>query len=101
MSDHHHHDHSACISLAWFSEKEWQKLKAIADGQDALDETYEDWLTNFERLERQLATAGHHAHRISLDVDKLTRWCKSRNRPLNSESRSAYAAALAQRGQLG
>jgi hypothetical protein len=101
MPDHHHHDHTACLAIAWFNETEWQKLKEVADDKDALDETYDEWLVGIERQERQLHDAGHHAHRISLDVDKLVRWCKARNRPLNGEARSSYAAAIAQRGQLG
>jgi hypothetical protein len=101
MAEHHHHDHSACLAIAWFNETEWRKLKEIADDKDALDDTYDEWLANIERLERQLHDSGQHAHRIALNVDKLARWCQARNRPLDGNARSTYAAALAQRGQLG
>lgn len=96
--DHHHHDHSACIAIAWFNEAEWQKLKAVAADADQLGESYEKWLVGAKKLERQLHDQGMHAHRILLDIETLTRWCTARKRPLDGESRSAYAAALAQRG---
>jgi hypothetical protein len=101
MTHHHHHDHSACIALAWFEAEEWQKLKEVAHDQDKLDATYEKWLAGIERLERQLHEAGQHVHRIYLDVDRLVRWCKARNRPVDSEARTEFAAALAQRASLG
>lgn len=98
---HHHHHHGPCIALAWFTADEWQKLKEVADDKEQLGETYEKWVAGIARLERQLHDAGQHVHRIPLDVDKLARWCKARNRPLNGEARSAFAAALAQRASLG
>lgn len=96
--DHHHHDHSACIALAWFNETEWQKLKAVATDADQLGDSYEKWLVGAKKLERQLHDQGQHAHRILLEVDTLVRWCTARKRPLDSEARSAYATALAARG---
>ena len=98
MAHDHHHDHSACVALAWYSEAEWHKLKAIAADPEALDETYEAWLAGAKKLERQLHDQGQHAHRIPLDVDALARWCTARRRALDSEARSTYAAARAQRG---
>lgn len=95
---HHHHDHSHCLALAWFDETEWQKLKAIADDKEQLDESYEKWLAGAKRAERQLHEAGQHAHRIMLDVDTLIRWCAARKRPIDGEARAAYAMALARRG---
>src|SRR5687767_4245907 len=97
MAHDHHHDHSACIALAWYSEAEWQKLKAIAADADTLDASYEKWLAGAKKLERQLHDQGQHAHRIPLDVDTLARWCAARKRPIDSEARADYAAALARR----
>ena len=97
MAHDHHHDHSACVAIAWFNEAEWTKLKAIAVDADALDSTYEKWLASARRVEKQMHDGGVHAHRIMLDVDKLASWCAARKRPLDGEARSAYAAALARR----
>jgi len=97
---HHHHDHSACIAIAWFDAAEWQKLKAIADDAEQLDPTYEKWLEGARKLERQLHDQGQHAHRIMLDVETLARWCAARKRLLNGEARSEYASALARRANL-
>lgn len=101
VAQHHHHHDGACISIAWFDAEQWQKLKEIADDADALDSSYEKWLAGAKKLERQLHEQGMHAHRIMLETDALAKWCAARKRPLNSEARSEYAAALARRANLG
>lgn len=102
MVAHHHHDHDGvCISIAWFDAEQWQKLKEIADDADSLDTSYEKWLAGAKKLERQLHEQGMHAHRIMLETDALAKWCAARKRPLNSEARSDYAAALGRRANLG
>lgn len=94
----HHHEHSACIALAWYDETEWQKLKEIAADKDKLDESYEKWLAGAKKLLHMLHEQGHHAHRIMIDVDTLVRWCTARKRPLDSEARVDYTNALNRRG---
>ena len=98
MAHHHHHN---CPAITWFSETEWQKLKAVAEDADKLGNTYDDWVEGIENLERQLHAKGEHAHRISIEVDTLARWCTARKRPLNSEARAEYTAAVARRSNMG
>ena len=97
----HHHHHGVCTSIAWFNEAEWQKLKTVAEDADKLDDTYDEWLESVEKLEAQMHQKGEHAHRISIEVDTLARWCAARKRPLNGEARADYAAAVARRTNLG
>jgi hypothetical protein len=85
----------ARVAVAWYDATQWAKLKQVAQDADSLDDSYEDWQRGAERLERDLRRKGIEIQRAYIDVDSLVGWCASRQKPINGEARSEYAAQLA------
>lgn len=83
------------VAIAWYDATQWSKLKLIADDADNLDDTYEAWQRNAMNLERELRKKGIEIRRVSIDVDALVIWCRSHQKRINGEARSAFAAELA------
>jgi len=83
------------MCIGWYDRTQWAKLKQVAVDGDELDDTYEDWLRNAERLERNLTREGFTVRRVAVNVDSLLAWCITQRIGLNAEARSKYAAELA------
>lgn len=79
------------IAIASFSREDWEKLKQIAEDQDELHDTYEEWQKDVLELQRTIMGAGRFSLRISVTAEELQQWCKDNGLPLNGGSRSQYA----------
>jgi hypothetical protein len=83
------------VAVGWYDAAQWAKLKQVAVDADQLDDSHEQWRRNAENLERGLRHKGIEIRRVPIDVDSLVAWCRARNRALDGEARSQYAAELA------
>src|SRR5262245_1946975 len=83
------------VAVAWYDAVQWARLKQVAVDADNLDDSYEAWKRSAESFERELRRKGIEIQRVHIDIDALIAWCPSRNKPINGEARSAYAAQLA------
>jgi hypothetical protein len=79
------------IGLAWYTPEQWRRMRDTAEDADDLDATYEEWLANAERTEKEIAAAGGHIERVMVDVDELLAWLDETGRRATSASRSVYA----------
>jgi hypothetical protein len=85
------------VAVAWYDDVQWAQLKQVAVDADNLDESYEAWLRNAERLERELRQKGIEIRRVDVKVESLIAWCQSNNKPINGKSRAEFAAETARR----
>ncbi len=83
--------------IAWYLPEQWSKLREISADRDSLEDTYEDWLLNAENMLAQIAGTGTSVQRVTVDVDQLETWCRSRGWLVNGKSRSQFVAHLLQR----
>ena len=83
------------VAVGWYDAVQWAKLKLVAADADNLDNSYEDWKRNAESFERELRGKGIEILRVHINVDALIAWCQTRNKPIDGEARSQYAAQLA------
>jgi hypothetical protein len=83
------------VAVGWYDAVHWTKLKQVAVDADSLDDSYEAWKRNAESFERELRQKGIEIQRVHIDVDALIAWCQSRNKKIDGEARSEYAAQLA------
>ena len=82
------------IAIAWYRPEQWALLRSYSVDADQLEDTFEEWVVNAEKQFEGLQKSGMNMHKILFDIDALVSWCKERDMPLNSESRSQYAAFL-------
>jgi hypothetical protein len=83
------------VAVGWYDAVQWARLKQVAVDAANLDDSFEAWKRNAEGFERELRRKGIEIQRVHIDVDSLIAWCRSRNKAIDGEARSEYAAHLA------
>lgn len=64
------------VGLGWYSEDQWQELKAIADDASTLHETYGEWVLEATRTLNTLRADGVNIRKVMVDVRELREWCE-------------------------
>jgi hypothetical protein len=82
------------MGIAWYTKKQWQILKEVADDSADLDETYKDWKKNAKKLIKGIKQAGDIPDKINIDMKKLKKWCAQNSKPIIQKSRSEYVTVL-------
>lgn len=80
----------AQIGLAWYSREGWERLRAIADDREQLDDSFEEWERGALQVIRDLASVGRQVRRVPIDVEAYATWCRERGCGLDSASRAEY-----------
>jgi hypothetical protein len=88
--DHDRLNDDAQIGLAWYSRKAWERLRAIADDREQLDDSFEEWERGALQAVRDLASVGRHVRKVPVDVEAYVTWCRERGCRLDSASRAEY-----------
>jgi hypothetical protein len=89
------HDPQQVMVLAWYSKEQWKLLKRRAVDAHLLDDSYDDWLEQMNRLVRQLNQKGNEFVKFFVDVAELELWCQEENVPLDAKARSRYVVEVA------
>ncbi len=82
------------VGFAWFDRDQWQRLTEVVDDRSELDDTFEQWERSALDALRSLERQGQRAERVSVNVEALVSWCKSRSLPVNGQSRAQYVSFL-------
>jgi len=83
---------STRVGVAWYQPDQWQKLLAVSVDKDKLEETYEEWVQDAERVIKELRRQGLYIVKVNVNVEELVAWCQKKKIPVNGEARSRYAA---------
>jgi hypothetical protein len=94
----HSQAHSA-VGVAWYEPDQWQQLLAVSVDRDKLEETYDQWVQDAERVIKELRRQGLHVVKVKVKIDELVAWCQSQKISVNGEARSQYAAYKLQQSQ--
>lgn len=82
------------VGFAWYTKRQWARLRELADDPEALDDSYDDWLRTAEATVADLRSKGVQVQKVPLNVEVAAQWCAKRSRPFNSAGRAAFAADL-------
>ena len=80
------------VAVAWYQPDQWQKLLAVSVDKDKLEETYEDWRQEAERVIKELRRQGLHILKVDVNIEELVAWCQKKKIRVNGEARSQFAA---------
>jgi hypothetical protein len=94
------HDPQQVTVLAWYSEEQWKLLKRRAADAHLLDETYDEWLEEMNRLGRRLKREGKAIVKCFVDIVEIELWCQKKNVPLDAKARAQYVAEVARDKKL-
>lgn len=95
------HGPQQVMVLAWYSKGQWKLLKRSAADAHLLDDSYDDWLEQMNRLVRQLKQKGNAFVKFFVDVEELELWCQKVNVPNDAKARSRYVAETAHEKKPG
>lgn len=84
------------VGIGWYTLKEWEKLRAIADDKDVLDETYKEWLQQAKHTSRVLRQKGVQVVKVYVDSEELAIWCAAQELAVDGEARARFVSAKLQ-----
>jgi hypothetical protein len=67
-------------------------LLELSSDRDQMESDYEEWRANAEVQVAGLRAQGQDVRKIDIELDEFVAWCKSKEVPVNADSRSRYAA---------
>ena len=70
------------VGVAWYQPDQWQKLLAVSVDHDKLEDTYEEWRQEAERVIQELRRQGLNIVKVDVHVDELVAWCRKKNMPV-------------------
>jgi hypothetical protein len=80
------------VCFAWYRPEQWQRVRDISSDADALEESYEEWLSLAEAKLAELRSSGVDVKKVDIDSEQLISWCNERGFEVNTSARSRYAA---------
>jgi hypothetical protein len=92
------HQPRPIVGAAWCRCDQWDRLREVSEDWAELEETWEEWSQAAEEALQRARAMGLDIRKVDVDVEELMRWCQAERRPINSESRSAFAAVKLQEG---
>src|SRR5438128_1613404 len=78
--------------VAWYRPEQWQRLREISEDAANLEETYESWLSEAEKIMRERPLGNLRMEKVDVDVEQLLAWCNDQGLEVNSKSRAQYVA---------
>ena len=87
------------LGLAWYSRKDWERLREIADDRDKLDDAYEDWERQALKMIHDLEAVGRRIRKVPIDIEALIAWCAERKCRIDMAARSEYVSYLLSHGK--
>jgi hypothetical protein len=82
------------LGIAWFRLEQWSRLLEISEDREDLEETFAEWESLAEEKLRDLRAQGLDAEKVTIDLEELLAWCKSRGLSVDGRTRSQYVAEL-------
>ena len=80
------------VCFAWYRPEQWQRVRDISSDADALEDSYEEWLSLAEAKLVELRSSGVDVKKVDIDSEQLILWCNERGFEVNASARSRYAA---------
>ena len=82
------------VGIPWYTEKDWQKMLALAEDKDKLHTSYAAWLANTDKSIVFLTNKGTLFERIDIDPIQYACWCERKSLKKDRHSRTAYTQRL-------
>ena len=80
------------IGIAWYRADQWERLHQVSIDRENLHEKYEDWVKDTTELIKNYKEHGIELKKVKVNVEKILKWCRNKNIPVDSHARSEYVA---------
>jgi len=78
------------VAFAWYTSAQWAELRATADDPEALDDSYQAWLSSAEQALADLQARGVAIVPFQVVVADARKWARERGMRFDSAARAAY-----------
>jgi hypothetical protein len=82
------------FGVGWYTEENWQKVKAAAADPDRFEDTYAEWVEMGEMSLRNLRATGINAEKTFVVAEELLAWCLAHNKSNNGAARAEFVSQL-------
>ena len=90
---------TALVGIAWFEAEDYDQLRAGFDDGDKLQDTYQEWLEDAQRVFENVQLAGHRAEKVPIRLAEFSLWCQIKGIPMDASARSMYASEAVRMGR--
>ena len=84
------------VAQCWYSAGDYEEIKAAMEDGHQLPREYADWLEGAEDREQHVRRQDGTPVRVPFDLAEFKRFCAHFGVPLNTETRSKFAAMKAE-----
>lgn len=85
------------IGMAWYHEKDYDRLKAMFVDGDKLPGTFLRWQAQAEQGRKKLTREGKAVVKAYIDPESFPEWCTVNGHAIDAAGRMAFASAEAYR----
>ncbi|NRF72453.1 hypothetical protein HLB44_36440 [Aquincola sp. S2] len=89
---------SVSVGVSWYTEEEWQKVKAAATDADLFEATYSEWVAMVEESIKNMLVAGIIAEKVPIRADELLAWCLAHGKNNEAASRAQFVSEMGAKG---
>ena len=86
-------DNKLRVAIAWYTEKEWRKVKKIAADKEIFDNSYDEWLEGAEKAYVTAIFRGTSVEKVNLSAEEINKYCRQNKVANTSRIRSGIAAS--------
>ena len=83
---------NVAVGMAWYRPDQWDALRVVSSDSEELEATFREWEEYASVQYEDLRKAGINIQKVDVNVPELVAWCKARGVPVDSDSRSEFAA---------
>jgi hypothetical protein len=82
------------VGVAWYTEEQWEKVKAASVDSERFEESYAAWVEMAEDAIRKMQVAGIFPIRVQVVAEELLAWCLAHNKKNSAASRAQFVSEL-------
>ena len=90
------------VGVTWYTQVEWERVKATATDPERFESTYEEWEKMAEDSLLKLLSVGIVASKVFIDASSLLAWCLAHKKQNNASARAQFVSEQgAKRNEAG
>ena len=80
------------VGIVWYKREDYDTLRKLFTDSDQLQDTYDEWLSEAERVLNNLQSHGQNCRKVFQDPRTFPAWCAERSLEANAAARSEFGA---------
>jgi hypothetical protein len=80
------------ITIAFYKKEDWPRFLQMADDRKDLEDTWEEWFSNYLGSKMGLKSQGFEVHDYIINLDELQQYCKEKGLKNTGKTRSEFVA---------